>query len=194
MKTDAAVTAAVEFTGNGTCGEAPVKSAVMRSPATVSASGSSKRLEDAADVGLEIVLEAIGAVRQAGNTGAHSRFRPVQVEAHGLEQRVDAVAGADLVDAPFGDPAGGKARLQIAQALLGYPHVGEEDVERSLIEAAGFLDLDRRDAHALLVDLGRLARHAAGNHAADIGPVRRVPPGRRSDGRPGRLGISPLRR
>src|SRR5262245_52529862 len=40
MNTDAAVTAAVEFTGNGTCGEAPVKSAVRPLPATVSASGS----------------------------------------------------------------------------------------------------------------------------------------------------------
>ena len=41
MNTDAAVTANVEFTGTGTCGEAPVKSAVSRSPATVSFNGKS---------------------------------------------------------------------------------------------------------------------------------------------------------
>ena len=41
MKTDAAVTASVELTGTGTCGEAPVKSAFMVSPEIVSESGSS---------------------------------------------------------------------------------------------------------------------------------------------------------
>ena len=41
MKTAAAETAAVEFTGNGTCGDAPVKSASIRSPQIVSARGSS---------------------------------------------------------------------------------------------------------------------------------------------------------
>ena len=33
------------------------------------------------------------------------------------------------------------------------------------------MDLDGRDADALLIDLGRLARHAARHHAADIGPM-----------------------
>ena len=41
MKTPAADTAAVELTGNGTWGEAPVKSAVMQSPCTLSAIGKS---------------------------------------------------------------------------------------------------------------------------------------------------------
>ena len=41
MKTDAAVTARLEFTGAGACSAAPVKSAVRESPCTISASGSS---------------------------------------------------------------------------------------------------------------------------------------------------------
>ncbi len=41
ISTPAADTAAVELTGKGTCGEAPVKSAIIRSPLTVSASGRS---------------------------------------------------------------------------------------------------------------------------------------------------------
>ena len=172
MKTDAAVTAAVELTGNGTCGEAPVKSAVMRSPATVSASGSNSGSKLAAHVGLEIVLEAIDTVGQAGDAGAHPRFRAVEIEPYGLEQRIDAVAAADFVDALLRDPAGGQARLQVAHALFRHAHVGQQDIEHTLVEAACLLDLDRRDAHALLIDLVGLARHAARHHAADVGPVR----------------------
>ena len=75
------------------------------------------------------------------------------------------------MDALFRDTAGGKAGLEIAQALLGNPHVRQQDIEGGLVEAATLLDLHWRDANAFLVDLGGLARHAARDHAAHISPV-----------------------
>ena len=57
------------------------------------------------------------------------------------------------------------------EPLFGDAHVGEQQVERRLVDAPAFQDLERRDADAFLIDLGRLARHAAGHHAADVGPV-----------------------
>ena len=130
-----------------------------------------QRLEAAAHECLEIVLVVAGPVRHGGDAGPHARLGTVEIEADGLQQRVDAIAGADLVDALLRDAAGGEARLEVAEPLVGNAHVGEQEVERGLVHPPAFQDLERRDADALLVDLGRLAGHAAGHHAADVGPV-----------------------
>ena len=92
-----------------------------------------QRLETAAHEGFEIVLVVACAIRHGGDAGAHARLGAVEIEAHGLQQRIDAVAGADLVDALFRDAAGGHARLEIAETLVGHAHVGEQQVERGLV-------------------------------------------------------------
>ena len=133
--------------------------------------GQQQRLEAAAHERLEIVLVVARPVRYGGDAGAHARLGAVEIEAHGFQQRVDAIACADLVDALFRDAARRQAGLEIAEPLVGNAHVGEQEIERGLVHPPAFEDLQRRDADALLVDLGRLAGHAAGHHAADVGPV-----------------------
>src|SRR5262245_13949895 len=113
ISTPAAETAAVEFTGNGTCGDAPVKSAIMRSPLTVSAKGRSSGSKTA-NKGLQIVFVVTRAIGDRRDRGAHACLGSIEVETNGFEQGIDAVACADFVDPPFRHPTGGQAGLEVA--------------------------------------------------------------------------------
>ena len=134
--------------------------------------GQKQRLETATHEGLEIVFVIASAVRYRGNGSAHARLGPIEVKANGFEQRIHAVAGANFMDAFLRHPASGQACLKVAEALVRYAHVGQQKLERCLIDLASLENLQWWDANALLIDLRCLARHAARHHAADIGPVR----------------------
>jgi hypothetical protein len=82
----------------------------------------------------------------------------------------EAVAGGDVEQAGLADAVGGDLRGEVALALVGSAHVGEEHGHDVGVERAAADEFDRRDDEAFLKDLAR-ERHGAGGHAADVGVV-----------------------
>ena len=85
--------------------------------------------------------------------------------------RLGPIAFVDPADPPLGDPACTERGVEVALAFLGDPHVGHEQGHRGAVDLPPLEDLDRRDPHPLLVDVGREARVAPRHHAADVHPV-----------------------
>ena len=61
--------------------------------------------------------------------------------------------------------------LDVADALLGHADVGEDDRKDLLVDPPLLVELDRREAQALLHHLGGARREAARHHASGVRPV-----------------------
>ena len=81
------------------------------------------------------------------------------------------VARDELGELLLGDVAGGELRAQVAEHLHRQAHVLLDERHDGLVELARLVELHRRDAQALGVDLGRVRGVRAGDPAADIGVV-----------------------
>ena len=81
------------------------------------------------------------------------------------------VARDQLGELLLGDVAGGELGAQVAEHLHRQAHVLLDERHDRLVELAGLVELQRRDAQALGVDLGRVRGVRAGDPAADIGVV-----------------------
>ncbi len=86
-----------------------------------------------------------------------------------MGERLHTKLGNHLAHLALARIAGGDLRLEIAPALLGCPHVGEQYVEHLLIDLATMHDLGRRYADAFLMHLGQGARQRSRHGAADVG-------------------------
>ena len=128
-----------------------------------------RRVDDAVIV--EEILDAVGAVGQVGDMGAH------QLAGAGLEL---AKRAGDGVGAEFAEqrrqPAGAKVEgvdlaVQIADQARRQARIGGHDVDNVLAQRAADAEFDRRDQHAFLEALGGhrvvIARHIA----ADVMPM-----------------------
>jgi hypothetical protein len=71
----------------------------------------------------------------------------------------------------LGDMAGGELGAQVAEHLHRKPHVLLDEGHDRLVELARLVELERRDAQALGIDLGRVRRIRSRDPAADIGVV-----------------------
>ena len=74
-------------------------------------------------------------------------------------------------DALLRHPAGPERGVEVAEPLLGQPHVAQEQAHHALVAPSPLVELDRGDAHPFLVDAGREAGVAARGHPAHVGPV-----------------------
>ena len=81
--------------------------------------------------------------------------------------------GAVALDQPLelalGDVAGGELGAQVAEHLDRHPDVLLDQGEQGLVAPARGIELERRDAQAFLIDLGRVRGVGAGDPAADVG-------------------------
>ena len=120
---------------------------------------------------VEHVLEAVGAVGHGGDAGAHLALGVVQQRLAGREHRRGAVLRAQRLEALHAEPVRRHLRAQIGQALARHLAVEQDQVQHVLLQLAGAVEPDRRDAQAFLVDVGVAA-------IGEIGVVRDI-------GRPG---------
>ena len=82
-----------------------------------------------------------------------------------------AIAVEKRCESPLADRQRRGLRLDVADPLVGDADVREDDREDLRVEPARFEELYRRQPQALLLDLGRVRGEAAGDDAADVGPV-----------------------
>ena len=80
--------------------------------------------------------------------------------------------GHQLAYARLGDLARTERCVEIALALLRHAHVRHQQRHHRAIHLPALVDLDRRHAHAFLIDVGGKPRVAARDHAADVHPMR----------------------
>ena len=120
------------------------------------------------------VLEAVAAVGNGGDAGAHALGRAVENLAEGVLHRRRAVAGEQLLHALDAQPAGRDLGVEVAAALRRQAHVEKQQIEQLGVELAASIEPHDRDAQALLVDLRHAPRHGAARGAADVGVVREV--------------------
>ncbi len=115
------------------------------------------------------VLEAPFAVGKLGEFRAREALRVVEHVGHQVLGTHRSILGEEFGELPLGDMAGGELRAQIARHLDRQPDVPLDERHDGLVELAGLVEFQRRDAQALGVDLGRVRRVRAGNAPADIG-------------------------
>ena len=171
------VTASTALTLPGRCGSVPVKSKVISSPATVTATAivDGVLLLGPRPEGVEHVGEPPGAVGQRGQRRPHA---PLAVVEH-LVERASAGQRGQPLDA---DRVGAHLGVEVAGPLVGRARVGQRTAPAPRRSAAP------AGAAALLGDLGGVGRHRARRGAADVGVVGPVghpadqPPVRRRHG------------
>ena len=125
------------------------------------------RLIDDAVV-LHVVLADIVAI---GPRGDHLSHAPLRLPADRLDRHLDrlaTVARHELAQARNRRAVGRGLRLEVTPHVAGHPHVVEDQLAEIAVEDARSVELDRRDAESLLVDLTGLGIEAAGG-----GPPRR---------------------
>ena len=124
-----------------------------------------------------VVLELAGslvlAVGPARDLGPHEPLGNILDVLAALDERVRSVSLHELGEPPLGEIEGADHRLHVAVGVLGRPDVRDEDLEDRLDLAVLLVDLDRREADALLEDVLVVAE-GGGHHAADVGHVRDV--------------------
>src|SRR6185437_14548614 len=87
-----------------------------------------QRLRQVAGV-IEMRLAAIASVGKGGDGGAHPPLRAVEQCRHRFFQRRGAAPRGDRVQLRLGEQAGALHRAQIALAIGGLAHIGEDEVE-----------------------------------------------------------------
>ena len=90
---------------------------------------------------------------------------------HEVADAVGAVAGDKLGELALGDVAGGELSAQIAEQLDRQADVLLDQREQGLVAHTLGIELERRDAQAFLVDLGRVRGVGPCDPAADVGVV-----------------------
>ena len=129
-----------------------------------------QRLVDDA-VGIDERLALVDAVGDGRDLLAHlPRRAPLQLDDRGVDGRV-AVAVEQRGEPRLPGRERRRLRLDVADALVGDADVRQDDRQDLVVEHALLVELDRRQAQALLLDLGRVGREAARHHAAGVGPV-----------------------
>ena len=113
------------------------------------------------------VGEAIGAVGNRGDAGAHLALGVVQQRVARRQHGLAAVFRAQRLHALHAEPVGRHLRAQIGQALARHLAVQQDQLLHVRLQLAGAIEPDRRNAQALLVDV----RVAA---IGEVGVVREV--------------------
>ncbi len=125
------------------------------------------RLGDA--IVLDVVLEAVAAVRDLGEDLAPEGLRAA-VD-HRLEAGLDglrAVLGEKRRQPAGAHPAGGDLAVEVAREGLRGARVADDDAVEVVVPDPPVEEPHGRDQQALLVGAGRVRRHRAGHHAADV--------------------------
>src|SRR5439155_25462708 len=120
----------------------------------------------------EVRLVYVFARAQRADGAAHPTLGTIHQLGDGVADRRRAIARDQLLDPLGGLPAGAEHRLEVTATLARAAHVAEDQIEGGVVGPAAIHDPDRRDANALLEDLGRPAREAARAHPAHVAPVR----------------------
>ena len=117
------------------------------------------------------VLEAPFAVRQLLERGARQALGIVDRLLHVDAGLLGAVLAHELGELPLGDVAGRELRAQVAEHLHREADVLLDEAHQRLVDLARLVELERRDAQALGVDLGGIGRVRPGDPPADVGVV-----------------------
>ena len=125
----------------------------------------------AAGIVVEPVLAPIGAVGNRRERRAHLRLGPVVDRGDGVQHRLPAVLGHDVVHALLRGPARCELRQDVALTLVCPPHVGADHVELFAVGARCGEEPEGRNAEPLLPGVGGAGDIAAGHGTADIRPV-----------------------
>ena len=122
-------------------------------------------------VGIDLGEPAIAAVRDGLDLGPHLAGSALaHLPDHVFHQGL-AVLVEQRRHPPGAHQQRRRLRLDVADALLGHADVGEDDGEDLLVDLPFLVELDRREAQALLHHFGGPRREAARHHAAGVWPV-----------------------
>jgi len=114
------------------------------------------------------VLEAPLTIRQLLQRRARHALGVVDRLAHQLAHLGRPVPRDEVGELPLGDVAGGELRAQVAEDLHRHAHVAVDEGHDGLVELPRLVELHRRDAQPLGVDLGRVRRVGPRDAPADI--------------------------
>ena len=158
-----------QLSGPFTCGLVPVEVELDVAALDRDRDLDADRLVELDAVVVEVVDEAVGALGDGAQRLAGHRLRAVQ---QFVEDRGQLIVRRSRRRAP---PAGAPPTVQAATWALRSPITvsGMRTFWRSILisvslKTPAVAQLQRRDAQALLVDLGRVGRHRARRHAADV--------------------------
>ena len=120
---------------------------------------------------VSVIGVEVFAVGDGADNGARLLFGVVEDALNALQEIRRAEAGDNLVDLAFSDVDRSDLRFEIAPVLFRHAHVQPQDTRHILVQFAVADNLQRRNADALLHDIGQGARQRGGHRAADIGVV-----------------------
>ena len=120
---------------------------------------------------VEPILHPVRAVRNVGDQRAHLGFGAVHHFGDATGQRRLAIFGHQRQQPTAARAEHVGHRRQITLDLRRQPDVGLDQLHQRRVVHAAVIQLERRDDHALLMDLGRRRGPAAGHAAAQIHPV-----------------------
>ena len=115
---------------------------------------------------LEDVGGLVAPVRELGERRADDAVRVAVELVHRGRDGLLAAPLDELLEPPLGEQVRGDLGPQVAAPLVRVAHVREQQRQHLVVEP------DRRDDHALLVELARLGGQARRLHAADVRVVR----------------------
>ena len=136
--------------------------------------GADLDVDGAVAVVVEHRLAAIDAVPPARDHRPHLALGAIE---HGLDRGVGGGAaelGEQRAKAPLADPGGADHRREIATKLARMADVEDDHLEHIGAQPALIVELERRDADALLPDLGGARVVGAMGGAADVALMRAV--------------------
>ena len=122
-------------------------------------------------VGIDERFTFIDAVGDSGDARAHLLCRALAQFGDRRGHARLAVAPDQRAQALFAGHQRRGLRLDVADALVGDADVRADDREDLVVDLAALVQLDRRQAQPLLLDLDRVGRKPARDHAAGVGPV-----------------------
>ena len=117
---------------------------------------------------VEEVDGAVGALRDRAQRVARHRLGAVEQLGEDGGEMIVAVGLGERRQAAHADRAGRDLRHQIAFEGFRDAHVAAQDLQQRVVEYVAVAQLERRQADALLEDLGGVGRHRAWRHAADV--------------------------
>ena len=117
--------------------------------------------------------EAVNAIRQLADRGAHHALAVILQLAHVAVDAGQAVLAGDFEQPVGAAPVGHHLRQQVALAFVRRAHVGQNKAQQALIQLPAARQQHRRNANAFLINFAR-ERHRPRAHAADVGVVRAI--------------------